>query len=73
MEEKEETLYEKLAKIKEQKEKSKSRYQTIIAGCGFVFSLVGWSIVAYVDWRLAIGLFFVLWGENINRLIKTKK
>lgn len=32
-----------------------------------VIQLLGLSLIAWFDWRLAIGVFILMWGENIAR------
>ena len=72
MEEKDESLLEKLARIKEKEEISKEKIKLIFLLAAFIFSIIGWGIIAYVDWKIGVGLLFVLWGENIINYLKKK-
>lgn len=33
---------------------------------GLVFLLFGLLFITFVDWKIALGLFFVLWGRNLG-------
>ena len=38
----------------------------------FCFALLGFVILANVDWRIAVGLFFWTWGQNIDLLSRLR-
>lgn len=37
-----------------------------LAGFAFAFSVTGYAALAWVDWRLAVGVFLLQWAHNIR-------
>lgn len=33
---------------------------------GLVISVIGFCLMFYVDWRIAVGVFLFTWGNNIK-------
>jgi hypothetical protein len=33
---------------------------------GAVLGIVGTALVAFVDWRLAVGVFLMIWANNVQ-------
>lgn len=38
----------------------------IVRLIGLIFSLAGFVWLFFIDWKIAIALFFILWGNNIS-------
>lgn len=34
---------------------------------GLVVSIVGFALLVYVDWRVAVGVFICLYGNNLTQ------
>lgn len=34
-----------------------------------IISIVGFGLLAYVDWKIFLGVFLVLWGNNITEKV----
>jgi len=43
----------------------------IMSSCAFLFWIFGMTlIVYYAGWGVAIGLFFVMWADNVNSVLR---
>jgi len=40
---------------------------------GIIFGLIGFILLFSVDWRIAVGLFFAMWGDKIMMKISDSK
>jgi len=38
-----------------------------INAVGLVSGLAGFAALAVIDWRIALCLFFILWGNNVSQ------
>lgn len=45
-------------------------YKTILMIISSLFTVVGFLCLSYVNWLIALGVFFVIWGTNLEN--KTK-
>ena len=36
-----------------------------------VLEIIGLSIIAWADWRIALGAFFVIWAGNLKHMIES--
>ena len=34
---------------------------------GLIIGIIGISLLIYVDWKIAVGVFLVIWADNISR------
>ena len=56
------------------RKKQEMRYQNLVTGITMLtqfLGLIAWAILLFINWKLAILLFFIIWGNNMT--VKEKK
>jgi hypothetical protein len=58
--------------IKIDGEINRLKYKLWASVISLIIGLSGLAIIAFANWKIAIGLFLVLWGEGVSRAGKNK-
>jgi len=53
--------------------KNMNKQAVVFAIWGFLFLFIGLVLLFAVDWRIAVGIFFIRWGMNLDALAKEKQ